>query len=125
MFDRNLEAHVVATGYRSIHVWTKFEYEKWLPEKCRYDLTNRIDFNKRIWLEQIARRNFFQRIIPEQSQVYWDWKTMLDVRRVLPIVGSINYDTRPLGYIKKIDPELLLHDTPQQVQMVTHTLNNE
>lgn len=118
LYDRGYEErmHVIAIGGRSIHIWVKFDYEKWVGDSLKHHLDKlnyRFDLQRRVWLEKVSRQRFFDRVLPPDSERYWDLGTMLDVRRVLPVVGTWNFYASK--YITEIDPKLLFDETSGEI----------
>lgn len=69
LHDRGYEdrMHVIATGERSIHIWVKFDYEKWVGDSLIHHLDKlnyRFDLQRRVWLEKVSRQRFFDRVLP-------------------------------------------------------------
>ncbi len=84
----------VYTGNKSIHVWlTSFQPKKWVGRDCNVDLECHLE----------ARKSLFEKI-QSRTEIELDPQTTVDIRRLVPIVGSLN------GFTGRMVSEFNLED---------------
>lgn len=76
----NNKLRLIYTGNKSIHIWiTDFDTKEWVEQECIYDLECHLEARKRLFME-----------ISKQGKFKFDPQTTIDIRRLIPIVGSLN-----------------------------------
>ncbi len=100
--DYNLR--FVYTGNKSIHIWIMdFDDKKWLNTSCDL-LTNQAQ-----WL---ARKNLFEYITKEIDSKF-DHQTTIDIRRMIPMIGTLNGFT--LRKVTEIPQDLIGRITEHEI----------